>query len=159
MRDSDLQLLFSKCSVLAPANIVVDKSGLEGFLYFDSIFNAMDALVVVNNRSDDNHAKLYTVEISRKTPTGIIRLAFSTDEPEEDFAQKPTPHNLAKNKDWLERLKQNFSSEITDQCSPRTKNAVNGNENIQVSIVKIFCFHTCLILESEGSQRREERAH
>ena len=47
----DFQLLFSKYSAPAPVKIVLDKSGgLGGFVHFDSIINAMDALILVNNR-------------------------------------------------------------------------------------------------------------
>ena len=46
---------------------MLGRTNLRLFIEKLCVFNAMEALIFVNNRSDDNHAELYTAEIYRKT--------------------------------------------------------------------------------------------
>ena len=45
---------------------------------------------------------------------------------------------------WLESLQQNFSAQIIEQCSAKTKKAVEKNEKVEV--MKASCLCLCIVL-------------
>ena len=101
-----------------------------GEIYFSSISESLEALILVNNRSWSKFKELYSyhgILLYRKIRNGTISLQFSTAE--ESVTFRATVHSQP---NWLQDLKGNFFTEIVSGCSARTLEAVDKNEDIEV---------------------------
>ena len=80
---------------------------------------------------------------SRETPEGVIKLAFAAEKKKSmdpEVSVQPTVHT---NPDWMRDLKQNFSIDIIQCCSQRTRTAVENNEDVEVAndVLKVILFY------------------
>ena len=101
------------------------KSGLV--IHFGSISEALDALVLVNNRSVYQSWSVKHQLINRKMSDGTSKLKFSAA-----VTSLVLPSTVHTERDWLQDLKADFHSKIISGCSAKTREAVEKNEDVEV---------------------------
>ena len=110
--DVVLQVL-RKFSRAAPSKVQLeDEEGVGGFkLFYRNVAEALDVLVLLNNKKVEGRTVLVRFD-SDGYPT----------------SDSPTVHTQA---DWLQKLKDNFSSIVIDGCSAMSREAAYGNKEIE----------------------------
>ena len=112
MSGQQIMGLIEKSTSVKVRMVNMEEDGSGGTIFLNSVDDAIELLIHVNQKSCDDMQVLMRFETASTSA----------------YLEGSTSHN---NPNWLSDLKRGFKSEIIGQCSSRTKTAVSNNEYIK----------------------------